>query len=198
MYQFIESIKIENGNARLLPLHQQRVNQTFIHFKGKNSLDLLSIFKTTPLPPYGLCKWRIIYDLDENFESQFIPYDFPEIRNFELVENNEINYDFKFLDRTRLNDLKNNAIAQEIIIIKNENITDTSFSNLLFLKNGVWYTPETFLLNGVQRQCLLHLGLIQEKKISIDNLYEFSHFQIINAMNEMNISAYPIEKIIRI
>ena len=30
MYQFIESIKIKNGQAFLLNLHQQRVYQTFV------------------------------------------------------------------------------------------------------------------------------------------------------------------------
>lgn len=196
MCQFIESIKIENGIAFLLHLHQQRVNQTFAQFKGKNTLDLLSIFKTIPPPSCGLFKWRIVYDLNGNFESQFIPYTFSDIQNFELVENNNINYDLKFLDRTALNNLKNNALAQEIIIVKNNQITDTSFSNLLFLKDDVWYTPKTFLLNGIQRQHLLHLGWIQEKEISKDNLHEFSHFQLINAMNEMNASfIYPTERI---
>ena len=89
---------------------------------------------------------------------------FPEIETFELVENNDFSYDFKFADRTEFEKMKKKARAQEIIIVKNGQITDTSFSNLLFLKNQTWYTPKNFLLNGVQRQNLLKQGIIKRNR----------------------------------
>ena len=199
MYQFIESIKIENGPAFLLNLHQQRIYQTFANFHRECVLNLYAIFTSLQLPQKGLYKWRIVYNLSGDFEHQFIPYSFTEIKDFELVENNEINYSFKYLDRTHLDTMKKQASTQEIVIVKKGFITDTTFSNLIFLKNGIWHTPKTFLLNGVQRLNLLHLGIIQETEINLENLKEFSHFQIINAMNDFNSSfIYPINKIINI
>lgn len=199
MYQFIESIKIENGQAFLLNLHQQRVYQTFANFNHKCIINLPALFSSLQPPQKGLYKWRIIYNLNGNFEHQFIPYSFTEIKDFELVENNEINYSFKYLDRTHLDTMKKQASTQEIVIVKKGFITDTTFSNLIFLKNGIWHTPKTFLFNGVQRLNLLHLGIIQETEINLENLKEFSHFQIINAMNDFNSSfIYPINKIINI
>lgn len=199
MYQFIESIKIENGQAFLLNLHQQRIYQTFANFHRECVLNLYAIFTSLQLPQKGLYKWRIVYNLSGDFEHQFIPYSFTEIKDFELVENNEINYSFKYLDRTHLDTMKKQALTQEIIIVKKDFITDTTFSNLIFLKDGIWYTPKTFLLNGVQRLSLIHLGIIQETEINLENLKEFSHFQIINAMNDFNSSfIYPINKIINI
>ena len=199
MYQFIESIKIENGQAFLLNLHQQRVYQTFANFNHKCIINLPALFSSLQPPQKGLYKWRIIYNLNGNFEHQFIPYSFTEIKDFELVENNEINYSFKYLDRTHLDTMKKQALTQEIIIVKKDFITDTTFSNLIFLKDGIWHTPKTFLLNGVQRLSLIHLGIIQETEINLENLKEFSHFQIINAMNDFNSSfIYPINKIINI
>ena len=199
MYQFIESIKIENGQAFLLNLHQQRIYQTFANFHRECVLNLYAIFTSLQLPQKGLYKWRIVYNLSGDFEHQFIHYSFTEIKDFELVENNEINYSFKYLDRTHLDTMKKQALTQEIIIVKKDFITDTTFSNLIFLKDGIWYTPKTFLLNGVQRLSLIHLGIIQETEINLENLKEFSHFQIINAMNDFNSSfIYPINKIINI
>ena len=199
MYQFIESIKIENGQAFLLNLHQQRIYQTFANFHHKCIINLHALLSSLQPPQKGLYKWRIIYNLNGNFEHQFIPYSFTEIKDFELVENNEINYSFKYLDRTHLDTMKKQASTQEIVIVKKGFITDTTFSNLIFLKNGIWHTPKTFLFNGVQRLNLLHLGIIQETEINLENLKEFSHFQIINAMNDFNSSfIYPINKIINI
>ena len=125
-----------------------------------------------------------------------LPYAFPEIETFELVENNDFSYDFKFADRTEFENMKKKARAQEIIIVKNGQVTDTSFSNLLFLKNQTWYTPKSFLLNGVQRQNLLKQGKIKETEITLENLNEFSHFQLINSMNEFNQDfVYSIEEL---
>ena len=119
-----------------------------------------------------------------------------EANAFELVENNDFSYDFKFADRTEFEKMKKKARAQEIIIVKNGQITDTSFSNLLFLKNQTWYTPKSFLLNGVQQQNLLKQGIIKETEITLENLNEFSHFQLINSMNEFNQDfVYSIEEL---
>ena len=199
MYQFIESIKIENGQAFLLNLHQQRIYQTFASFHHKCIINLHALISSLQPPQKGLYKWRIIYNLNGNFEYQFVPYSFTEIKDFELVENNEIDYSFKYFDRTHLDTMKKQSLAQEIIIVKKGFITDTTFSNLILLKDGIWHTPKTFLLNGVQRLNLIHLRIIQEIEINLENLKKFSHFQIINAMNDFNSSfIYPINKIINI
>ncbi len=200
MYRFIESIKVEDQKAFLLDLHQKRVNATFDHFgKGDVSIDLEKMFKDLEHDEDGLYKWKITYDLDKNVRTQMIPYAIPQTDDFELVVNNEIEYSFKFEDRTAFEKMKAKSRAEEIIIVQNDHITDTSFSNLLFLKNKEWFTPNTFLLNGVQRQHLLNNKLIKEAEITIHNIQEFSHFQIINALNDFDdMFIYPIEKIINI
>ena len=196
MSQFIESIKVEDQKAFLLDLHQQRVHETFAHFGKECCIDLEKIFKDLELDEDGLYKLRIVYDLEGNFRAQMLPYAFPEIETFELVENNDFSYDFKFADRTEFEKMKKKARAQEIIIVKNGQITDTSFSNLIFLKNQTWHTPKSFLLNGVQRQNLLKQGKIKETEITLQNLNEFSHFQLINSMNEFNQDfVYSIEEL---
>ena len=196
MSLFIESIKVEDQEPYLLDLHQKRVNQTFANFGKEGSIDLSKIFKNLDHDEDGLFKLKIVYDLEKKFRTQMIPYAIPEIENFQLVENNTFDYSFKFDDRKELDRMKMKSKAAEIIIVKNNHITDTSFSNLLFLKGKDWYTPTSYLLNGVQRQYLLSKKKIKETEITLQNIKEFSHFQIINAMNDFDdMFVYPIHKI---
>lgn len=196
MYQFIESIKVEDQEIFLLEFHQKRVNETFAHFGKEGSIDLAKIFKNLNHDEDGLFKLRIVYDLDKRIRTQMIPYAIPEIEDFQMVENNSFDYSFKFEDRKELDKMKRKAKAEEIIIVKNNHITDTSFSNLLFLKGKDWFTPNTYLLNGVQRQNLLKMKKIKETEITLQNIKEFSHFQIINSLNDFDdMFIYPIDRI---
>ena len=196
MSQFIESIKIEDQKAFLMEYHQKRVNDTFAHFGQEKSLNLEKIFEDLKHDEDGLYKLRIVYGLDRSYTLQMIPYAISEIQDFKIVENNTFDYAFKFLDRKEIDQMKSASNAGEIIIVKNNHITDTSYTNLLFLKNKTWYTPSTYLLNGVQRQYLLKKKEIKEAEITLINLQEYSHFQLINSMNDFDdMFIYPIEKI---
>ncbi|WP_332022763.1 aminotransferase class IV, partial [Kaistella sp.] len=119
-----------------------------------------------------------------------------EISNFQLGVNNIYDYSFKFEDRKELEKMLRQAKSSEIIIVKNNHITDSSFSNLLFKKGKEWFTPSRYLLNGVQRQYLLKNKKIKEAEITLQNIAEYSHFQIINAMNDFDdMFIYPIARI---
>ena len=75
----------------------------------------------------------------------------------------------------------------------------SSPTNLLFLKDEKWYTPSTYLLNGVMRQHLLATKKIKETEITLQNIKEFTHFQLINSMNDFDdMFIYPIERIVNL
>lgn len=199
MSRFIESIKVEKLKPFLLELHQKRVNETFAHFGKDESLDLAKIFKLLALDEMGFFKLRIVYDLDRKYSTQLIPYALPQVGSFALVEANCFDYSFKFEERKELNNLKLLSKAEEIIIVKNNHITDTSIGNLVFLKDKNWYTPSGFLLNGVMRQHLLQQKKIKETVITLQNIQEFSHFKMINALNDFHDAfVYPIDSIINL
>jgi 4-amino-4-deoxychorismate lyase len=45
----------------------------------------------------------------------------------------------------------------------------------------------------------LHLKEIKETEVTLDNIKEFTHFQLINALNDFDdMFIYPIEKIINL
>ena len=199
MSRFIESIKVEDQKIFLKELHQKRMNDTFSHFGKECKIDIYSLFLNLEHDEDGLYKFRIEYDLENNFKTQIIPYVISELDDFELVIDNEIDYSFKSADRTQLQKLKDKSHADEVIIVKNNQITDTSYSNLLFLKDKTWVTPKSYLLNGVMRQNLLQSKEIKEAEITLDNIKDFTHFQLINALNDFDdMFIYPIEKIINL
>lgn len=199
MSRFIESIKVEDQKIFLTELHQKRMNDTFSNFGKECKIDIYSLFVNLEHDEDGLYKFRIEYDLDNNFKTQIIPYAISEHDDFELVIDNEIDYNYKSAERTQFQKLKNDISADEIIIVKENQITDTSYSNLLFLKDKTWFTPKSYLLNGVMRQSLLASKKIKETEINLNDIKEFSHFQLINALNDFDeMFIYPIEKIINL
>ncbi|MFV0392658.1 MAG: aminotransferase class IV [Paludibacteraceae bacterium] len=199
MSRFIESIQVEDQKLFRINLHQKRLETTFANFGKICSMDLATMFMEMNPHKKGLYKWRIVYDLENNFNSRLIPYVYSDLADFQLVENDEIDYNFKSEDRKSIDSMKSKAKAAEIIIVKNKHITDSSFANLLFLKDKTWYTPSTFLLNGTQRQHLLETKKIREAEITLQNIKSFSHFQIINCMNTMTDDfVYSIQSIINL
>jgi 4-amino-4-deoxychorismate lyase len=74
------------------------------------------------------------------------------------------------------------GLADDVLIVKNGWITDTSFANILFFDGKRWLTPEKPLLKGTQRENLLRQGLIFQANISPASLPDFSKARLINAM----------------
>lgn len=199
MSRFIESIKVEDGNIFLLPFHQIRLNETLARHNSSVRIDVVELYNELKFREEGLFKFRIEYDVFGDIKAEFQPYERREIADFALVEAEGIEYDFKYANRQKIQACKEHANAEEIIFVQNGMICDTSFSNLIFLRNNNWYTPRTFLLNGVQRQYLISERKIQIADISVQNLSDFSAFQLINALNSLGESfVYPLAKIINI
>lgn len=196
MGRFIESIRIENGEPKLLQLHQQRVASCFMKFSESSPLQLHELIKSINVPSIGLYKWRVVYDLEANFTTEVVPYIKSEIKDFQLIEAPAIEYAEKRAERAIFQHLKNIAQAQEIIITQEGYLTDTSFSNLIFKKGKDWFTPKTYLLNGVMRQHLLNLGKVRATDIHVDHLQEYEGFQLINAMRPPSENFYPMDAIL--
>ena len=199
MSQFIESIRVESGKIYLLEEHQKRVNAVFYYFAIPNAIMIDEVFKSIKFPEKGLFKLRVEYDLKGNTIVELLPYERRAIASFQLIYDNDIDYRFKYKNRIAFAEMKARADAEEIIIVQNNSITDTSFSNIIFKRNDEWFVPKTYLLNGVQRQWLLKQNKIKVMDITLNNLSDFTHFKLINAMNDMDTAiTYDIQQIIRL
>ena len=183
MCQFVETICIENGKPRNLSYHVQRLNLTMRTFfpesKAIGEHELL-----TDIPNVqGLQKARVVYNENGITERSFAPYTIRKINSIAIVEGNDISYSWKSTDRTALMRLREKAPDyDEVIIIKNGCVTDTSYTNLCFFDGKEWLTPDTPLLRGTMRQKLLDEGIIREARILKSDLHKFQSVSLINAM----------------
>jgi len=132
----------------------------------------------------GLYKCRIVYS-QEIERIEFLAYTPPKINSLKLVTSSTIAYQHKWTDRKSLSELYSQKDkSDDILIIKNGYLTDSYYCNIALLKDDKWYTPERPLLKGVQRADLLLSGKILTRLISAENLEQYSHICLFNALNE--------------
>ena len=133
-----------------------------------------------------LFKCRVVYS-DHIETVDFIPYEIKKISSLKTVTCNQIDYSYKYSNRNdinRLYHLKENC--DDVIIIKNNMVTDSSYANTVFYKNGKYYTPDTPLLNGTKRKELLNKNLIKERQIKVNEIQNFEYISLINAMIDLD------------
>ncbi len=195
-YPFVETIRIQDGQPQNLQYHQRRINRTFKHFYPHTPPHNIASLITVPQDfTSGVVKARFLYN-QTDFALEFHKYQPKQINCLRLVTADWINYDFKFTDRQAFQKLLSVVKdCNEIIIVKNGYITDTSFSNLVFFDGYSWVTPETCLLPGTYREYLLDQGLITAQEIKPADLKSFTHFKLINALLAWDMEPMPITKI---
>jgi len=180
MCLLFETIKILDGKIYNLKFHQKRVNNSGYY------LDLSKIIQVPKQYQTGLIKCKIIYS-HELKSISFEPYKFKKIRNIKIIHDDEITYSKKYLNRRKIDDLlAQNKNYDDILIIKNKLITDSSKANIVFFDGGKWITPASPLLEGTQREKLLKNKIIAKQEIKIENIKSMKYFMLINAMNEFN------------
>lgn len=196
MYQLFETIRIIDGESQNLTSHEERMNRSRkILFGNDDLLKLSDHIKTPGYAKDSLTRCRVIYGTSIN-SVEFSPYIPANIRTLKIVDAGTLVYDYKFLDRSRLMELIDKNVADDILIIKNGCITDASFANIVFTDGKQWITPDTPLLSGTMRKLLLNNRIIKESRITIDNLTLFTHFRLINAMLGFDAPLLPISNII--
>lgn len=197
MSLLLESIKLIDGEFRNLFYHERRMNRSLKFLCGVEEHFYLEEFlKRLDLPRQGLFKCRIAYD-DYSRDIEFIPYQYKMINSLRVVEHDRISYEFKYADRkvlNRLYELRKNC--DDILIVKRGQVTDSSFSNIVFRRGRYWYTPWSALLKGTTRSYLLERNIIKEEEIRIEDLKSFESFKLINAMLEFDAPEIDIANIV--
>ncbi len=190
--KFLETIRFENGQYHLLDLHQFRLERTFATFFPESIAHQL--IKILPeLKESGKLKVRVEYN-SEDFEITIEPYKTRKVNSIKLVESS-FDYSFKFSDRTAINQLVEESNADDIILIKDGMITDSSYANLAFFDGDKWWTPEKPLLKGVRRASLLASGKIQERDIRVSDLKGFQKLGLINAILDLGELEFKISSL---
>ena len=191
--QFVETIKIKNGKALALPYHQARMERTirrffpsfpsFTSFPSIASADINLSSLISPKEEMDFYKARVVYGAQGVEAIEYAPYKMKEIHSLKVVEDDSIDYTYKSTDRSALNALAaQKGDCDEIIIIKNGLITDTSFTNLAIFDGNRWLTPKHPLLLGTKRAQLLEAGIIEEAELTLEDLRKAEKVSLFNAM----------------
>jgi len=183
MSLLVETIRLLDGVLQNLEFHNSRMNQS--RKELFNQHDIVDLEKYVKIPAgihRGIYKCRVVYSSQPE-EVSFETYEPRTIGTLRLIENNTINYPYKYTDRQALNDLfAYRGNCDDILIIRNGHVTDTSYSNIIFFDGTQWITPSTPLLHGTMRSCLLKNKIITEREIAVSDLTKFSKARLINAM----------------
>jgi len=183
MCLLIETIRIADKQLENIPLHELRMNSSRRELFGANEdIDLHKAINIPENISEGIYKCRVMYGMQIK-EISIEPYVFKKINTIKIIRDNAIEYSHKYTDRNRFQQLLSEAGSDEILIVKNNYITDTSFSNVIFFDGITWYTPALPLLNGTMREYLLNRKIIFEKNILLNDLHQYKILRIINAMN---------------
>ena len=181
--EFFETIKIENAQIFYLSYHQKRyesVLSSFGVYEYKNLKDYIH-------PPVkGLYRCRLVYKVHKKTHSidvEYIPYKKKDIQSLQVVYDDTIEYRYKSTNRDRINKLfLAKGRCDDILIVKNSLITDTSIANIAFYDSKRWITPKDPLLKGTTRERLLKEDFLSEKNIEVQELQHFSKIALLNAM----------------
>lgn len=194
MYRFIETLCIKNGECDLLKYHQKRVSDTFSQFfPNESPIQLEEIIAATEVTSERQ-KLRVVYDSD-GFATETKVYVPKDVNSLQIVPA-LIDYEYKYADRSMLDKLYDlRGEADDILILRNNDLTDTYYANIALKKDGQWFTPRSCLLNGVRRQALLATQKIVEAPINIDQLEQYETISLINAMLDLGEVSFPVKNI---
>ncbi len=185
MSRFFESIKITDGQLFRIGNHQKRVNRTFIiHFPELKPFSVAEVLKNSELPSEGTFKIRISYDENET-TTEIQPYTARKISTLKLVDINSLPSFFK----SEMRDVIHEAVTRkedcdDIIMVNNGLLTDTSYANIALFDGKGWCTPGKPFLYGSHRDFLLDNGEITEKDIPANEIFNYQKIRIFNGMVE--------------
>jgi 4-amino-4-deoxychorismate lyase len=199
MSRFFETIQLLNGELKNLEFHQERFENTRSKALGLKSHPLLSdVIEVPDGLDQGLLKCRVSYAREIEL-IEYEPQLKREVNSLQLVYSDTIEYGYKYADRTELEKLfGQREECDDILIVKNNLITDSYYANVVFWNGESWITPDRPLLPGTMRASLLSEGEIREGKITREDLDKYQRVKLINAMNELQVAPeIPIDSILR-
>jgi 4-amino-4-deoxychorismate lyase len=188
MSLLFETIKCENRKLHNLDYHNNRVKRSLENVLGiVDDFDFANTIKIPDWVGEGLYRCRVSYR--ETIEKlEFFSYESKHPKVIQLIENQEIIYQYKFEDRALFQEMiQKSEPADEVIITQNGLITDATYANITLFDGTKWFTPNTSLLLGTKRAYLLDNQLLTEEEIAVTDLKKFKKIAFINAMRDLDL-----------
>lgn len=194
MCLFIETIRIENGKAVNLAFHNYRFNRTRRDlFECNLPVNLADYIQ--PEQYMERTKCRIEYR-EEVEKVEYQPYTIRPVNSLKIMTSDGLDYTYKSSDRQKLDELfRQKGEADDILIVRDGLLTDTSVANIALWNGSQWETPEVPLLEGTMRASLLGKGIIVPAVIRPHDLSRYSSIRLFNAMIGFGEVEIPISEV---
>lgn len=199
MYPLLETLCIRDGKVLYPEYHHRRMKASaealFPGYQPPDPAQLWASLNTES--PKGVFRWRILYG-PAGFQSKVIPYQYKPIQSLKLIPT-DIDYSHKYADRTELDKLyQQRGEADDVLLVKDGRITDTTIANIIFIKGDQLFTPDPPLLMGTALRRLLEEGRVIAREIKPEDLPNFEAFWLVNALRiAFPFDPVPISGIIR-
>lgn len=176
----LETIRIDEGKIINLSYHQMRFDKSReAHFRHVPPLQLSSLID--PPKQEGVFRCRILYT-DTVEDIEYLPYTPKKIEKLKIVQS-DIAYPYKYANRHAFETLlKTYPEYDDILIEKNDLITDTTIANIAFFDGEQWITPKKPLLEGTMRAKFIDKGFIHPYHVAKEDIKNFTHVALMNAM----------------
>ena len=173
------------------------MNETRAHLGLSDGLDLEAVIGDVSIYQQRT-RCRIVYDTEIR-SVEFFPYQIRSVKTLRLVEDNQVDYGCKYANRSALNRcFAQRGACDDVLIVQNGDVTDTTIANVAFWNGETWFTPSTPLLKGTMRASLLDSNQIQEAKIRVEDLSHFSRLRLFNAMISFGEIELPIQSVLAV
>ncbi|MBW6487789.1 aminotransferase class IV family protein [Sulfurimonas sp.] len=185
---FFETIRAVDGEIFNISFHQWRYKSVLKQFGASEAQNLEKFLNP---PKIGTYRCRLTYNLSDsphNIEVTYQEYKKRDIKSLKLLYDDDIEYPLKSTCRDRLDALfAQRGECDDVLIVKNSLIADTTIANIAFFDSNRWITPSTPLLNGTTRERLLRERKIFQEDIRVDDLEKYSKIALMNAMVDFDI-----------
>ncbi len=175
MQEYFETIKCDDFEVFNLKYHEDRISRTI----GLNINLQEYIYPLTN----ELLRCKLIYNESGILNVDFFPYEKREIKTFKILFDDNIDYSKKYLDRSLLDKLfAKKEDCDEIIIVRNGIVTDTSIANIAVFYENQWIISKESLLEGTTKKRLVLQKELILKDITLEMLQNSTKIALLNAM----------------
>ena len=197
MCRFVETIRLQNHELCNIALHQLRYENTARRFFGSGyALEDIAKVASQFSERGGVNKIRIVYDERGVVFTSCEPYTMKNIKTLRLVECNDIDYTYKYADRSELDKaMTMRGNCDNVVIVRNGLLTDTSYTNIALYDGKHWLTPAHPLLRGTALMRLLDEEKLVSADIKADDVRKFSRLAMFNAMIDFGEMVLPVENV---
>lgn len=183
---------VENDDIVNIDYHNKRFNNTLQylspgHEKWELSNYIYPLIRQYKEDNSGLVinnfKARVLYDKNRIIDVNLSPYNIRKVNSLKCLECDDIDYTYKSADRNTINQLFSlRGECDDILIIKNGMLTDTSICNVALWDGRKWFTPKAPLLKGTRRASLIDAGVVEEDDVCLEDITHFQKICLFNAM----------------